>query len=72
MGNLEVIDRDDSLWVLNKPSGLLSAPGRGPDKLDCLLRRVQALDPTVRLVHRLDQAQVRNVSSEKISSAGML
>ncbi len=56
MGNLEVIDRDDSLWVLNKPSGLLSAPGRGPDKQDCLLRRVQDLDPSVRLVHRLDQA----------------
>ncbi len=56
MGNLEVIDRDDSLWVLNKPSGLLSAPGRGPEKQDCLLRRVQDLDPTVRLVHRLDQA----------------
>ncbi len=56
MGNLEVIDRDDSLWVLNKPSGLLSAPGRGPEKQDCLLRRVQDLDPSVRLVHRLDQA----------------
>lgn len=56
MGNLEVIDRDDSLWVLNKPSGMLSAPGRGPEKQDCLLSRVQALDPAVCLVHRLDQA----------------
>ncbi len=53
---IEVIDRDDGLWVLNKPSGLLSAPGRGPDKQDCLLSRVQAHDPGVRLVHRLDQA----------------
>jgi tRNA pseudouridine32 synthase/23S rRNA pseudouridine746 synthase len=56
MGNLEVIDRDDSLWVLNKPSGMLSAPGRGPEKQDCLLSRIQALDPAVCLVHRLDQA----------------
>jgi tRNA pseudouridine32 synthase/23S rRNA pseudouridine746 synthase len=53
---VEVIDRDENLWVLNKPSGLLSAPGRGPDKQDCLLGRVQAHDPSARLVHRLDQA----------------
>lgn len=53
---IEVIDPDDSLWVLNKPSGLLSAPGRGPDKQDSLLTRLQAHDPTARLVHRLDQA----------------
>ena len=53
---IDVIDHDDSLWVLNKPSGLLSAPGRGPDKQDCLLHRVQAHDPQARLVHRLDQA----------------
>jgi tRNA pseudouridine32 synthase/23S rRNA pseudouridine746 synthase len=54
--NVDVIDHDEHLWVLNKPSGLLSAPGRGPDKQDCLSSRVQLADPNARLVHRLDQA----------------
>jgi tRNA pseudouridine32 synthase/23S rRNA pseudouridine746 synthase len=52
---IEVIDHDEHLWVLNKPGGLLSAPGRGPDKQDCLLARMLNQDPLVRLVHRLDQ-----------------
>lgn len=46
---------DDSLLVLDKPSGLLSVPGRGPDKADCLAARVQAIYPDARVVHRLDQ-----------------
>lgn len=41
--------------VLEKPSGLLTEPGRGPDKQDCLARRVQAVLPTARIVHRLDR-----------------
>jgi tRNA pseudouridine32 synthase/23S rRNA pseudouridine746 synthase len=52
---IEVIDHDEHLWVLHKPAGLLSAPGRGPDKQDCLSVRVQAVDAQARLVHRLDQ-----------------
>ena len=40
-----VIDCDEHLWVLNKPAGLLSAPGRGPLKQDCLWARVQGVDP---------------------------
>jgi len=46
---------DEHLLVLNKPSGLLSVPGRGPDKQDCLASRVQALYPEALVVHRLDQ-----------------
>ena len=53
--NVDVIDHDEHLWVLNKPPGLLSAPGRGPDKQDCLSSRVQRADPNALLVHRLDQ-----------------
>lgn len=53
---IEVIDHDEHLWVLHKPAGLLSAPGRGPDKQDCLSARVQSIDAQARLVHRLDQA----------------
>jgi len=40
--------------VVDKPSGLLSVPGRGPDKQDCLARRVQAMWPEAQVVHRLD------------------
>ncbi|NDP64799.1 MAG: RNA pseudouridine synthase [Polaromonas sp.] len=53
---LQIIHADDSLLVLNKPSGLLSVPGRGEDKQDCLSRRVQSLYPDALVVHRLDMA----------------
>lgn len=42
--------------VVDKPSGLLSVPGRGEDKQDCALHRVQAQHPEALLVHRLDMA----------------
>ena len=51
-----VVYADDALVVLDKPSGLLSVPGRGPDKQDCLSTRVQAVYPDALIVHRLDMA----------------
>lgn len=42
--------------VTHKPAGLLSVPGRGPDKQDCQARRVQVHWPDARVVHRLDMA----------------
>ena len=53
---LQTVYADDSLLVLNKPSGLLSVPGRGEDKQDCLSRRVQQRYPDALVVHRLDMA----------------
>ncbi|WP_198552363.1 Sua5/YciO/YrdC/YwlC family protein [Macromonas nakdongensis] len=47
---------DDALLVLDKPAGLLSVPGRGPEHADCLSARVQALYPDALVVHRLDMA----------------
>jgi tRNA pseudouridine32 synthase / 23S rRNA pseudouridine746 synthase len=47
---------DEHLLVLDKPAGLLSVPGRGPDKQDCLAARAQAMWPDALIVHRLDQA----------------
>lgn len=47
---------DAALLVLDKPAGLLSVPGRGPDKQDCLANRVLAVHPDARVVHRLDMA----------------
>jgi len=49
------IYQDEHMLVLNKPSGLLSVPGRGPDKQDCLSKRVQAVFADALVVHRLDQ-----------------
>lgn len=52
----ELLHVDSGLLVLNKPSGLLSVPGRGEDKQDCLSRRVQSAYPEALVVHRLDMA----------------
>ncbi|PUE06895.1 RNA pseudouridine synthase [Limnohabitans sp. T6-5] len=49
------IHEDEHMLVLEKPSGLLSVPGRGPDKQDCLSKRVQDIYPEALVVHRLDQ-----------------
>jgi len=51
---VEILTIDDAFIVVNKPSGLLSVPGRGPDKADCLSARVQAAFPEALVVHRLD------------------
>ena len=51
-----LVHLDDDLLVVDKPAGLLSVPGRGPDKQDCLSRRVQAQVPGALVVHRLDMA----------------
>lgn len=48
--------RDDHLIVIDKPSGLLSVPGRGAEKADCALSRVMADFPDALTVHRLDMA----------------
>ena len=52
----ELIYRDDSLLVVNKPAGLLAVPGRGADKQDCLSVRIQREFPDALVVHRLDMA----------------
>jgi len=48
--------QDAGLLVLNKPSGLLSVPGRGAEKADCLSSRVQAKYADALVVHRLDMS----------------
>ena len=56
MPELDVVFVDDHLVILNKPSGLLSVPGRGEDKQDCLIARAQSEWPEALTVHRLDMA----------------
>jgi tRNA pseudouridine32 synthase/23S rRNA pseudouridine746 synthase len=52
----QCLHQDKDLLVVTKPAGWLSVPGRGPDKQDCLLTRVQQRYPQALVVHRLDQA----------------
>jgi tRNA pseudouridine32 synthase/23S rRNA pseudouridine746 synthase len=47
---------DKVLLLFNKPSGLLSVPGKGPEKADCLRTRVQQVYPEALTVHRLDMS----------------
>ncbi len=47
---------DAHMLVVEKPAGMLSVPGRGPDKRDCLSLRVQQLHTDALIVHRLDMA----------------
>lgn len=51
---LDILHRDGHLIVLNKPSGLLSVPGKHIEHKDCLESRVQAEFPSATTVHRLD------------------
>lgn len=53
---LDILYQDKDVLVLNKPSGLLTNPGRGAHLSDCLLSRVQQQFPLAQLVHRLDLA----------------
>lgn len=54
--SFDLIFEDSALLVFNKPSGLLSVPGKGPEKADCLRTRVQQVYPEALTVHRLDMS----------------
>ena len=51
-----VVFSDALLVVVNKPSGLLSVPGMGAEKLDCALTRLAPHFGELHIVHRLDMA----------------
>lgn len=51
---MRILHHDRHLVVVDKPAGLLSVPGIGPEKADCLVARLQAEAPGARIVHRLD------------------
>lgn len=55
---LKILYQDEALLVVEKPSGLLSVPGRGSHKQDSLLSRLRQQLPELsglQTVHRLDQ-----------------
>lgn len=51
-----VLFQDEHIMVVNKPSGLLSVPGRAPENKDSVMTRIQADFPAAESVHRLDMA----------------
>lgn len=51
---LDILYQDDDMVVLNKPSGLLSVPGKAKEHFDSLMLRVQSVWPQSGIVHRLD------------------
>ncbi|MBD8556866.1 RluA family pseudouridine synthase [Rhizobium sp. CFBP 8762] len=52
---ISIIHQDADILVLDKPSGLLSVPGRDPALSDSLASRVQRRFPTALMIHRLDK-----------------
>ena len=53
--NPKILYEDKLILATEKPSGLLSVPGIGAQKQDCVISRIQRLSPSARIVHRLDR-----------------
>lgn len=53
---IQVVYQDDHILVLDKPSGLLTVPGKAAEHKDSLQLRVQRVYPEAKIVHRLDMA----------------
>ncbi len=51
---IQIIYQDEYIVAVNKPQALLSVPGLGPDKQDCLISRLVKEIPQAKVVHRLD------------------
>ena len=53
---LDILYQDNDIIAVNKPSGMLSNPGRDPAFHDSIYARVLAEHPDSHIVHRLDMA----------------
>lgn len=65
-----VVFEDDHLLVADKPSGLLSVPGRGEARQDCLQRRLEDLYGPLIAVHRLDMDTSGLIAFARTAEAG--
>ena len=54
MDPLVILHADEQIIVVDKPSGLLSVPGKTDGRRDCVELRLRAIHPETLLVHRLD------------------
>jgi tRNA pseudouridine32 synthase/23S rRNA pseudouridine746 synthase len=55
-GDTVYVHVDKDIIAIDKLAGLLSVPGRGPEKSDCATARVQVDYPEALVIHRLDMA----------------
>ncbi len=53
-GQLEILQRDTDFLLINKPTRLLSVPGRHPQNRDSVISRLLPDYPSAAIVHRLD------------------
>jgi tRNA pseudouridine32 synthase/23S rRNA pseudouridine746 synthase len=51
---IQILRRDDAFLIINKPTRLLSVPGRHPLNRDSVIARLQLDFPQASIVHRLD------------------
>ena len=51
----QILYNDNGLLVVCKPAGLLSQPGRRPEKWDSVITRLKPAYPDAVVVHRLDE-----------------
>lgn len=56
ISDIQVLYKDDHLLMVSKPADMLTVPGKGPEKADCMISRLQKNWPTAKVVHRLDMA----------------
>ena len=54
MEEVEILQRDPSFLLINKPTRLLSVPGRHPQNRDSVIARLLVDFPNAAIVHRLD------------------
>lgn len=71
---LEILFEDSEIIVVNKPSGLLSVPGKKIECQDSILYRVRQKYPEAQAVHRLDMGtsgvMVVGLTKQAISNLG--
>ncbi|CCN37996.1 Ribosomal large subunit pseudouridine synthase A [Vibrio nigripulchritudo SO65] len=48
--------QDEDILIANKPSGLLSVPGKAPEHADCMWSRLRETYSEIEVVHRLDMS----------------
>ncbi|SHH99109.1 Ribosomal large subunit pseudouridine synthase A [Vibrio aerogenes CECT 7868] len=52
----DIVHEDDHILAVNKPSGLLSVPGKAPEHYDSMWSRLAETYPDIQVVHRLDMS----------------
>lgn len=53
---IDVVFEDEFILAVNKPSGLLSVPGKDPKHYDSMWSRLVEVHPEIQVVHRLDMS----------------